>query len=62
MSTNTPQSARQRLAAAQHDLSYSMLIGLLVVLLVGIGLLFVQEPMVHNTFHEFRHGAGITCH
>jgi len=63
MSTTTSDSARQRLAVVQHELSNSqMVIGLLVVLIVGAGLLFVQDPMVHSALHEFRHGAGITCH
>lgn len=63
MSHSTPTSARQRLAVVQQQLSNSqLLIGLSLVLLVGVGLLFVQDPMVHNALHEFRHGAGITCH
>ena len=33
----------------------------MLALLVGAGLLFVQDPIVHNALHKFRHGAGITC-
>lgn len=29
---------------------------------LGFGLLFVQEPLVHDSLHNFRHAAGITCH
>lgn len=29
---------------------------------LGFALLFVQDPMVHDSLHNFRHGAGITCH
>ena len=36
--------------------------GLLLVLLGGVTLLFVQEPAVHDSLHDFRHAAGITCH
>lgn len=37
-------------------------LALAVVALVGAGLLFTQEPALHNSMHEFRHAAGITCH
>jgi hypothetical protein len=33
-----------------------------LVLALGMTLLFVQEPMVHDSMHNFRHAAGITCH
>jgi cobalt transporter subunit CbtB len=36
--------------------------GLLLVTAVGFALLFVQEPLVHDAMHDFRHAAGITCH
>lgn len=36
--------------------------GLGLLLLVGAALLFAQEPLVHDTMHNFRHGAGIVCH
>lgn len=62
MATQAPQSARQRLAAVRQELSYSALIAGLLIVLVVATLLFVQEPSVHNALHEFRHGAGITCH
>ena len=29
---------------------------------LGFALLFVQEPMVHESLHDFRHAAGIVCH
>ncbi|ELY48827.1 CbtB domain-containing protein [Natronolimnohabitans innermongolicus] len=29
---------------------------------IAFTLLFVQEPMVHDAMHNFRHAAGITCH
>ncbi len=25
-------------------------------------LVFLQEPLVHDSMHNFRHVAGITCH
>lgn len=33
-----------------------------VLLTVGSAMLFAQEPVVHAAAHNFRHGAGITCH
>lgn len=36
--------------------------GLTLVAVLGFALLFVQEPMVHDSMHNFRHAAGITCH
>lgn len=29
---------------------------------LGFTLAFLQEPLVHNALHDFRHGAGIVCH
>ncbi|WP_435066683.1 CbtB domain-containing protein [Haloplanus sp. C73] len=39
-----------------------MAAGLLFVAALGFTLLFVQEPLVHDSMHNFRHAAGITCH
>jgi cobalt transporter subunit CbtB len=33
-----------------------------LVAALGFTLLFVQDPMMHDALHNFRHGAGITCH
>jgi hypothetical protein len=35
---------------------------LLLVAALGVSLLFVQDPLVHDSLHNFRHAAGITCH
>jgi cobalt transporter subunit CbtB len=37
-------------------------IGVALLAVVGFTLLFVQEPAVHESLHDFRHAAGITCH
>ena len=39
-----------------------MVIGLAIVAALGFVLLFMQEPMVHDALHNFRHAAGVTCH
>ncbi|MFB6196583.1 MAG: CbtB domain-containing protein [Haloplanus sp.] len=36
--------------------------GIALVAALGFLLLFVQEPMVHDSLHNFRHAAGVTCH
>jgi hypothetical protein len=37
-------------------------IGLALAAALGFTLLFMQEPLVHDSLHNFRHAAGITCH
>jgi len=49
-------NAKTRLTPAQ------MGAGLLLVAALGFALLFVQDPMMHDAMHNFRHAAGITCH
>lgn len=39
-----------------------MAIALALVIALGATLMLVQEPAVHDSFHNFRHVAGITCH
>lgn len=29
---------------------------------LAFALVFVQEPLVHDALHNFRHAAGIVCH
>ncbi len=36
--------------------------GMLFIAALGFTLLFMQEPLVHDAMHNFRHAAGITCH
>lgn len=47
---------------AALDLTPPQLLVLGLVGLVGVALLFAQEPMLHDAAHNFRHTAGITCH
>jgi hypothetical protein len=39
-----------------------MAAGLLLVVALAATLLFVQDPLAHDSLHTFRHAAGITCH
>lgn len=44
------------------ELTPGQLVGLGLLALIGVALLFAQEPMLHDAAHNFRHTAGITCH
>lgn len=44
------------------DLTPHQVVALGVLVVVGVALLFAQEPMLHDAAHNFRHTAGITCH
>jgi cobalt transporter subunit CbtB len=62
METGT-DTVRRRVDIATSSLSGTqMILGLALVAALGFTLLFVQEPMVHDALHNFRHGGGITCH
>lgn len=37
-------------------------VGVALVAALGFALLFVQEPTVHDSLHNFRHAVGVTCH
>ncbi len=39
-----------------------MAIAVALVAALGFTLLFVQDPLLHDSLHNFRHSAGITCH
>ncbi|RBI61112.1 CbtB-domain containing protein [halophilic archaeon] len=52
-----------RLERARIELSATQVaVGLALVAAVGFALLFVQQPMMHDSLHNFRHAAGVTCH
>ena len=56
-------SVRRRVDTATSSLTGTKIaLGLSLVAALGFTLLFVQDPMVHDAMHNFRHGAGITCH
>ncbi|EMA06370.1 hypothetical protein C438_06652 [Haloferax denitrificans ATCC 35960] len=39
-----------------------MAAGALFIAALGFTLLFVQDPLVHDSLHNFRHAAGVACH
>jgi cobalt transporter subunit CbtB len=36
--------------------------GLALAVALGVGLGFLQEPLVHDAMHNVRHAAGVVCH
>jgi hypothetical protein len=61
--TATPNTVHGRIERARAELTpVQMAAVLLLAAALGFTLLFVQEPLVHDSLHNFRHAAGITCH
>ena len=62
MATASP-TVHGRIVQARTELTPTQVaVGLALVAALGFALLFVQEPMLHDSMHNFRHAAGITCH
>lgn len=62
MSANVDTVAdRFAVARAQLDPT-TVLAAIVLVAAFGFTMAFMQEPLAHDAFHDFRHGAGITCH
>lgn len=61
--TVTNDAVRDRIARVRLDIEPTHLLAV-VALAAAIGflLLFGQEPVVHDSLHNFRHAAGVTCH
>ena len=58
-----PETVHGRIERARVELTPTqMALGVLIVAALGFALLFLQEPMAHDSLHNFRHAAGITCH
>ena len=59
----TDTTVHDRFDRARTDLTLTQLAAIFtLVTAAGFLLLFVQEPLVHDSMHNFRHTAGITCH
>ena len=61
MQTET-DTVRGRVDHATTLAPTQMALGLAFVAALGFTLLFVQDPMMHDALHNFRHAAGVTCH
>jgi len=59
----TNDTVHDRIERARIDLTLIQIAAIFaLVVAAGFLLLFVQEPLVHDSMHNFRHAAGITCH
>jgi cobalt transporter subunit CbtB len=60
---NANETVGDRLELARHELTPTQIAtGLALGAAIVFLLLFVQEPLAHDSMHNFRHAAGITCH
>jgi cobalt transporter subunit CbtB len=61
MTTN--ETVGDRLDVVRTELTAAQIAaGLAFGTAIVFALMFVQEPLVHESMHNFRHAAGITCH
>jgi cobalt transporter subunit CbtB len=59
----TNETVRGRVKGVLIELTPAQLaLGLGLAALLAIGLVFAQDPVVHEALHDFRHTGGITCH
>lgn len=59
----TVDTVHGRIEHVRVELTLTQLaLGLALLVALGFVLLFVQEPMVHDSMHNFRHAVGVTCH
>lgn len=59
----TANTVSGRYAEARQELTArNVILGLAFVSALGFGLVLLQDPMVHDSLHNFRHAAGIVCH
>lgn len=59
----THDTVSDRLAGVTTTLTptqFALIVGLIAT--GGFALLFMQEPLVHDSLHNFRHSIGVTCH
>lgn len=62
MTTNTDTVADRFAGATARCNPILAVTAIMLVAAIGFTLLFMQDPLVHEALHDFRHGAGITCH
>jgi hypothetical protein len=61
--TGTSDTVHGRIERLRTELTPTQLAaGMLLAAAVGFTLLFMQDPLAHDAMHNFRHGAGVTCH
>lgn len=59
----TTETVHGRIGTARDDLTTAQLLAVFAfVAAMTFALLFLQEPLVHDSMHNFRHAAGVVCH
>lgn len=62
MNANT-ETVAGRVSQARVELTPVQLVTILAIAAaIGFTLLFLQDPLAHDSLHNFRHSIGITCH
>lgn len=57
------ETVTDRIELARNQLSTTQIAtGLAFGTAIAFTLIVVQEPLIHDAMHNFRHAAGITCH
>ena len=57
------ETVADRLELARSDLTPAQVAAALIFGgAIAFTLVFLQEPLVHDATHNFRHAAGIACH
>ncbi|QLG48425.1 CbtB domain-containing protein [Natrinema halophilum] len=59
----TTETVHDRIGTARDELPIGQLTAVLTfAAAVSFALLFLQEPLAHDSLHNFRHAAGVICH
>ncbi|WP_049923583.1 CbtB domain-containing protein [Halopiger djelfimassiliensis] len=57
------ETVHDRIGTARNELTSAQLaVVFAFAAAAAFALLFVQEPLVHDSLHNFRHAAGVTWH
>ncbi|PCR89218.1 CbtB domain-containing protein [Natrinema ejinorense] len=59
----TTETVHDRIGTARNELTTAQLLAVFALAAaVLFTLLFLQEPLAHDSMHNFRHAAGVVCH
>lgn len=60
---STTETVHDRFEQARTEVTpVQVALGVATMAALAFVLMFMQDPMVHDAVHSFRHGVGITCH
>ncbi|MBZ6495833.1 CbtB domain-containing protein [Natrinema longum] len=59
----TTETVHDRIGTARNELTTAQLLAVFALAAALLfTLLFLQEPLAHDSMHNFRHAAGVVCH